>query len=439
MATKRKASYWDKIRTIALDSTEVRSYEKKDSIQQYVDSLKKEHHSSKFKPLDVVMGGRIGSDTANINIEYGGLIRAFREYNFVDGAWLGQKLKMNIRFNKNQKLTVSPYLYYITGRKKVLYGSDIQLTYAPLKLGRLNISAASVSEDFNTRGISRLDNTVSSVFFRKSDNAFYQKNFIIVQNSIDLANGLQFTTDLEIAKRYGLSNHSDWGIWGNPDKIKPNLFSNDRFDGVSYSAKLSYSPYAYYTIHKGKKEYRKITSPTFTLEYREGFSSWLKNNSRYRKLQGSISQDIKLSYFNKLDYRIEAGGFLGSTRKTHFADYQHFNTSREYSLSASPFSTYTLLGNYEASTDKYWINTQVNYRSQYLLLKRLPFLQALPMTENLHLKNLYTPDLNLYTEIGYSVNVIELINVGAFTSFRKGNYDAFGVRLSFNLKGILER
>lgn len=56
-----------------------------------------------------------------------------------------------------------------------------------------------------------------------------------------------------------------------------------------------------------------------------------------------------------------------------------------------------------------------------------------------YIKNLYTPDLNLYTEIGYSVNVIELINIGAFTSFRKGNYDAFGVRLSFNLKGILER
>lgn len=438
LATKRDVSYWNRIRTIALDSTEIRSYEKKDSIQQYVDSLKKEFHSSTFKSLDIVMGGRIGSDTASFNIKYGGLIRAFREYNFVDGAWLGQTVKMNIKVYKDHKLIISPYAYYTTGRKRILYGSDLEFAYAPLKLGRLNISAASVSEDFNPNGISRLDNTFSSVFFRESDNSFYQKNFIAINNTIDLANGLQFTAGLEIAKRYGLSNHSDWGIWGNPDKIKPNLYPNDRFDAVSYSAKLSYSPYAYYSIYNGRKEYRKITSPTFTLEYREGFSSWLTNNSRYRKLQGSISQYIKLSYFNNIDYRIEGGSFLGSTAKTHFADYQQFNTSRQYSLTDFPYNTYTLLGNYEASTDRYWINTQINYRSQYLLLKRLSFLQSLPMTENLHLKNLYTPDLNLYTELGYSVDLIELISVGTFTSFRKGNFDAFGLRISVNLKAVLD-
>lgn len=438
MATKRSESYWNKIRTIALDSTEIRSYEKKDSIQQYVDSLKKEYHSPKFKPLDIVMGGRVGSDTASFNVEYGGLIRAFREYNFVDGAWLGQTIKMNIRFDKKHKLTISPYAYYTTGRKKVLYGSDMEFRYAPLKLGRLNILAASVSEDFNPNGISRLDNTFSSAFFRKSDNSLYQKDFIAAYNTIDLANGLQLTTGFEIAKRYGLDNHSDWGIWGNPDKIKPNLYANDRFDAVSYSAKLSYSPYAYYSIYNGRKEYRKITSPTFTIEYREGFSSWLTNNSRYRKLQGSISQYIKLSYFNNIDYRIEGGSFLGSTAKTHFADYQQFNTSRQYSLTDFPFDTYTLLGNYEASTDRYWINTQINYRSQYLLLKRLSFLQSLPITENIHFKNLYTPDFSSYTEVGYSVDLMNLLNVGAFTSFRKAKYDAFGLRLSFNLKAILD-
>lgn len=438
LATKRNESYWNEIRTIALDSVEIRSYEKKDSIQQYVDSIRKDRHSSKFKPSDIIMGGRIGSDTANFNIKYGGLIRAFREYNFVDGAWLGQKIQMNIKVNKNKKLTILPYAYYTSGRKRILYGNEIEFTYAPLKLGKLNISAASISEDYNPNGISRLDNTFSSALFRKSDNFFYQKNSFSIANEIDLANGLQLTTGFEIAERYGLSNHSDWGIWGNPEKIKSNPYSNESFDAVSYSLRISYSPYAYYVIKDGRKEYRKITSPTFTIEYKEGFSSWLTNNSRYRKLQGSISQKIKLSYFNNIDYKVEGGGFMGSTKRTHFSDYQHFNTSRKYSLADFPFDTYTLLGNYEASTSRYWINSQINYRSQYLLLKRLPFMQSLPMTENLHLKNLYTPDLDLYTEIGYSVDLLRLFNAGAFTSFHKTKFNAFGLRLSFNLKAILE-
>ena len=64
-------------------------------------------------------------------------------------------------------------------------------------------------------------------------------------------------------------------------------------------------------------------------------------------------------------------------------------------------------------------------------------MQALPMTENLHFKSLYTPDFNLYTELGYSVDLIDLLNVGAFSSFRKDKFDAFGLRISFNLKAIL--
>ena len=93
-----------------------------------------------------------------------------------------------------------------------------------------------------------------------------------------------------------------------------------------------------------------------------------------------------------------------------------------------------LLDNYAASTNKHWLKGEFNYDSNYLLLKRLPFLQGKMFTESLHLKNLYTPDMKLYSEIGYSINITRLLNFGTFVSFRKAEYQDFGIRIMFDLE-----
>jgi len=438
LATKRDSLFWSDIRTLPLEEKEKLSYQQKDSIQERIDSLRKEHHNPQFKVSHLILGGRIGSDTARVSFRYDGLLLAVPEYNFVDGAWVGQKVYIKTRLNKHNYLEISPFVYYTWGRNKVIYGSDFKLDYAPLRRGKLKLFAASTSEDFNPDGITRFDNFISSATDRESDNYFYLKDYVSLENSIDIINGLKLTTGFEIAKRRGTTNHANWGIWGDPKRIKPNIFPTDKFDATSYSIELSYAPRAYYTITDGKKEYKKITSPVFTLEYKEGFSSWQTNNSKYRTLRGEIKQNIRINYFNRLDYLVEGGGFLGSTSHTHFTDYHHFNTSKMFSISKWPYNTFVLLDNYEASTNKYWIQSQINYESRYLLLKRIPFLQGLPITENLHFKTLYTPDFKMYSEGGYSLDLMRLINFGVHVSFHKGKFDAFGFRLSYILRDILK-
>lgn len=438
LATKRDTVYWERIRTLPLADKEIASYLQKDSVQKRIDSLRREYHHPKFSVSDLIFGGRVGSDTARFHFRYDGLLSGIPEYNFVDGLWLGQKIYLQHRMGRHNKLLLSPYAYYTWSRKKLLYGTDIKLDYAPMRKGELDIRVASVSEDFNPDGITRFDNSISSAIFRESYNYFYQKDYVAVSNKIDIANGLDLTTGIEIAKRTGLSNHTHWGIWRNPGKIKPNPFAGDRFDASSYSIALSYAPRAYYSIREGKKRYEKISSPVFTIRYDEGFSSWQTNNSRYRKLQGEIKQNIKLNYFNRLDYKIKGGGFIGNTDKLHFTDYQHFDTSDAFSISKSPYTSFVLLDNYIASTNQYWTEAHINYESRYLLLKRISFLQGMPFTENLHLKSLYTPDYRLYTEIGYSIDLMRLLNIGIHASFRKGKYESFGVRLCYRLKDMLK-
>lgn len=437
LATKRNQNYWDKIRSVPLDSLELISYQRKDSIKQFVDSIREKNRKDNYSSDNLLFGGQIGRDSSLITIDYKGLIYALHDYNFVDGFSLGQAFTINYKPDrKHTAFTISPYIYYTTARKQLIYGSKLNISYMPKQRGNFKLEGGSDSKDFNPNGITRLDNILSSIFTRSNKSFFYRNDFIAVNNNIDIANGLKLSTGIEIAKRTGLSNNTDWAIWGSKDKIHENPFSGKRFDKTSYSIGLSYAPYAYYSIHNQKKIYRKVTSPVFSINYTEGFSGWQTNNSRFRKLNGSIVQDIKLSYFSNLDYTLNGGGFLGNTQKVHYTDFEHFNTSDVMISGKTPYQSYMLLDNYKYSTNRYWIGGHINYRSKYILLKRLPFLQGIPVSEALHVKALYTPGLKLYNEAGYSINILGVIGIGGFASFSKGKYESCGFRLTYNLQEI---
>ncbi|MBK5721528.1 carboxypeptidase-like regulatory domain-containing protein [Dysgonomonas sp. Marseille-P4677] len=435
LASKRDSVYWAKVRAIPLEKRELTSFIKKDSIQFHLDSVRKEHHNPKFSFTDIISGGQIGGDSSKVVFKYDGLILGVRDYNFVDGLWLGQKFNIESKLGKYNKLEISPYLYYAFSRKRLLGGADVNVSYAPLRQGKLSISGGSISEDYNPDGILRFNNFTSSLIRGKNYNFFYQKDFINITNEIDIANGLKLTTGLEAAKRSGLSNNTDY-TWGRKSKIRPNIFPNDRFDHTAYNIGIDYTPYAYYTIRNGVKKYVKYTSPTFYMRYNEAFSGWQTNNSKYRKIRLGLQQSIKLSEFSNISYLAEGGAFIGNKDKIHFADFQHFNTSDVMINLKSPFRSFMLLDNYIASTNKHWIRTNINYNSNYVLLKYLPFLQGKIFTESLHLKNLYTPDMKLYTETGYSVNFMESLSLGIFASFKGTKYQDFGIRILLDLEKI---
>lgn len=436
LAQMRDSLYWSNIRTIPLDEREILTLSRKDSIQHRLDSARREHRDEKFSFGDILMGGQIGGDSAQWTFRYNGLLRgAIYDFNFVDGRWSGQSFELEKKIGKHNKLKISPYIYYASSRKRFLGGGDIDLSYAPMKRGRMNISTGSVSEDFNPNGISRYINYLSSIVTGKNYNYYYQKNYVSVKNNIELFNGFEFLSGIEVAHRKGLSNTTDY-TWGSRKKIRPNILSDDKFNKVSYTVGFNYTPYTYYMIRDGAKYNIRRTSPTFYLRYNQFFSSVNDNNYQHYKLYGGISQSVKLSEYSNLSYQAEGGIFLHDKDFLHFADYQHFNTSNVLIGLKSPSTSFMLLDNYAASTNKHWLKGELNYNSQYILLKRLPFLQGKLFSESLHLKTLYTPEMKPYSEIGYSINIIGLFNFGTFASFKKAKYQDFGIRIMFDLESI---
>lgn len=415
------SGFWNEVRTLPVTSR---------------DTFKFDHFDIKNskKPWfgKILMGDYIfGNDSAKWSVRYGGVKMIFRDYNYVDGFWLGQRFYIKSNLDKGKKLEISPYLYYTTSRHRVIGGSDLAYDYLPERNGKLTFAIGSHTADFNSFSITRYNNYFSSLFLGKNYNSFFQKDYVTVGNNIDLTKKLKLSASLGIERRAGLHNNTDFTLVKvKRHRITPNIYPDKRFDRTFYSVGLSFSPYANYTIENNE-------SPlVFHLEYQEGFSAWQTNNSRYRKLKGGVVQNIRLNYFDKLDYKVEAGAFVGSRKHLHFADYQFYGSPDLVFNLGSLFDSFLLLDNYELQANHYWINLSLNYSGKYILLKRLSFLQGKPFFEGLHFKTLYTPDIKFYSEIGYSLNITRLFGIGVFSSFNNLDYKNAGVRFSLNLQSL---
>lgn len=214
------------------------------------------------------------------------------------------------------------------------------------------------------------------------------------------------------------------------------MFVGERFDRTFYTVGIVYSPNSHYSITEAMDMYMKKVTPVFNVEFQEGFSSWQTNNSQYQKLKGGVSHNIQLNYFNWIDYRVEAGVFLNAGKNAHFTDFQHFGASDLMLNLSSLFDSFLLLDNYELQTNRYWTSLLLNYSGKYVMLKHIPVFQGMPITENIHLKTLFTPDIKSYIETGYSISFNRYFGVGGFVSLHNTKMKKIGLSFSFNLRAL---
>ena len=439
LALKRDSLFWSNIRSVALSEEEKYSYQYKDTLRQQQDSLDNKTYNPKFSPMDILMGGSIGNDSSLMYFRYNGLLSGFvKEYNFVDGLWMGQSFELDFKKRRNTGIIIKPEVYWTSARKDLVWRTNASIDYAPLRLGRLLLSAESTSEDFSGQaGIDRFLNTLFSSIEGRNHARFYQSDLVKFANQIDIANGVQLSIGGQYGKVTELNNHTTWNLFGAKHKWNVNTpdYEGDMNIDYNYRANafmsLKYTPEYYYRIDKGKKYYEKSRFPTFELHYQYGFHpDIVESNSHYNQLEFSVDQTIRLDYFNRFNYKLITGKFFSPDNQAFsFVDYKHFNRGGPWLTFKSSDDSYVLLPYYRYSTNKEWFEAFANYNTDYLLLKRLPFLQGKMFTETLQTKYLYTPDKKHYTEWGYSVDLpMGIGGAGVFVSFDSFDYNSVGLQ-----------
>lgn len=435
LAGTRDSTYWETIRKQPLKKDEIVSYQVRDSLKTKMETLRSKDSLQNRTPaywIGKLITGESFPLNKKIQFGYSGLLKACPQYNFVDGFWLGQQFTLRTSFTESRVLTVSPSLYYTTTGKSVNWQIDGSYQYAPMRRGNVSLSGGQTTADYNGESGTLLAiNSIASLFFGENPVKFYKKKFVALSNTVELANGLPLTTGISYEKRNALHNRQSYNFFGNtPSSNLPNgqLMPMPDNSAMKVKIRLAYTPQYHYWKHRGKKMYIYSDYPTFSIQYEAGISTGSQESASFNKLEGNISQTIKISEFDRIGYTVNGGKFL-SDKRVYFPDFKHFDTNELFITGSSLDNSFCLFDNYIYSTDKQWLQAHLNYTSDYLLFKRLPFLQKYMFNEALHARTLWIPGKS-YSEFGYSVGFSNIARIGVFVGLEKGKYDAVGFTIS---------
>lgn len=440
LSSLRDSTYWEQIRKVPLKMEEVASYKMMDSfpplksMQKTDSALNISIRDDKFKFWKIIMGGN-SKLSNNLRLKYSGLLRgALKEYNFADGFWLGQEFSLLWRLKNKNNLSFSPQLYYTTARRDLVWQTDIRYSFAPLRNGYVAISAGDKSSDIQpTTPQSRVLNSLSSLILAENFIRFNREKNFGISAGIDIINGMYINVNMAHKRYYQMDNITEYNFAKN--RPEPNIPLST--DGIDYSdhisnrldISLSYTPKNYYKIIDGRKNYVRSAWPTFFLNLNSAIKiGGNKNQSRYSAMSFGVRQSVKTGEWSRFIYDVRAGGFL-SKPKLYATDYKYFYTDPLFITLDNAPNKFALLPNY-TSTSSAWVETHARWESDYLLLKRISFLQTLPIRESLQLNFLYEKSRSKpYTELGYNINLIGLFKVGIYTAFEGFTYCRFGVKV----------
>ena len=459
LAEKRTDNYWNTNRIIPLTEEEKVSEQFFDSltvITQNRKSKKKAEDSLKaLKPKSTLskVFGTTGKMTYNLidetklydndsskhQLSYVGLIHHL-QFNTVDGFHIGGGIKYSYDPNKEKTFSASGSLIYATARERFLGSLNLTKNYAPKSRGQFRFEIGSRSVDFNqTSGMHPILNSVVSLVFHSNYLKLYQKDYIKIENDIDIKNGLKLSMGLEYAKRSSLENSTDQTLFPNWKKFsytsnKPiNIELADTYfnanNAVISSLGLEYTPKYFYRMKGNKKKMAYSDYPTFSLSYKKGWKNPSKNSIDYDFISLGINQNINLNFQHQFHYLVKAGKFINDRNLT-FADFYHFDNVQLPIYLGSNFGKFRLMDYYYQSTGKEFFQASTAISSSRLLLKRLPLVQLLNFRETVFANYLYTPDLNSYVELGYGVyRLFGFLSAEVATGYQDKQFQGFKVKI----------
>ncbi|MDD4057921.1 MAG: DUF5686 family protein [Bacteroidales bacterium] len=442
-ARKKDSLYWLEVRKVPLRGDEVLSYQKRDSLKielkeiEKRDSVREQNSGRGGSLIEKIFFGHKYKVSQNLFFSYGGLSKVVGDFNFVDGYQFGQNISLQYTGFKNSPINFDASAYYSSQRRTVLWNSRIRVTHSPLKNGSVIIEGGRESADIsNNPGVSRFLNSYSSFLFGINPVKLMDKRYARISSFLDVANGLYAGLSLSLNSYAPLENGNVKSLFGRTGEqnIPFNINNGLVTESSSFilAGSVRYTPEYYYRIDNGRKRYVRSAYPTFTLNFSKaiqigGFSSSWTN------LELGISQTIKTDIYSSLNYKAEGGLFI-SAKEISLPDYKHFATSNIIASEEIFNDRFLMADGYKFSTNGAWLNLRINYLSEYLLLKRLPFLDTPLLTEALHFKSLWLPKVGIhYSEAGYSFGMDNLARVGVFVSFDKLRYNGIGFRISIPL------
>ncbi|HLO90138.1 MAG TPA: DUF5686 and carboxypeptidase regulatory-like domain-containing protein [Lentimicrobium sp.] len=436
------STFWNKTRPIPLTAFE------KESISSFDSTRKAEvkSDSAKFRPgafaLKVLLGGSFINDTT-YNFRSRGLINPFSlSFDVVDGLKYYTSLTFSKVERDKREYGFQPMLGYAFGSKRVIWELLAYRRYNPLKR-ETGLRMGQQTFDYNPDGIHPLESSIEALIFRENPARFYHASYLDLHLKSEIVHSLSGSVNIYAADNSVIQNVTGYSFFYKDSKeYEPNVPDNFNYrmkdhQDLSLEFGLTYQPMPFYYVKNGiKVPYQRFNDrPEFSLLYTKGIPLGMFDTD-YDLLKLIIQQQKRLGIYNRLNYRFEAGYYINN-KSMWFPQYQHF-AKRPLIAGVKEFFPYFLLiDSYRFSTNDKYAVCHLQYKSPFIILKRLPVLRNRLWNENLFFSYLYTPETMNYMEAGYGIGGL-IFNLGVFTGFRGLIYQQTGIRMAFTIFGSKE-
>ncbi len=452
-ALQNDTSFWSNIRPIPLSAIENEipvlsdsTLNAKNNKKTLTDSTSKKDKVTRMDKLanTIFLGKDFIVFDSTLRIHYNGLITLKNfDFNTVDGFVFRQSLSLEQRIDSAHRLKITPGVAYAFSRERLMWWTDINYSYAPMRRGNLKFHISGGSADYNSEtGIHHTVNSIASLFFRRNYMKLYEQHQAFVSNKIDLANGLNMTASVGYQTASPLLNQSDYSFFfrnerdyslnqasDRPEWLSRNIYNEEAF----WDVQLEYTPRYYYRISNGEKRYQHSKYPTLYVRNKMAVPGIAGGTADYDLFEIGLKQTREWGMMHSFSFHIKAGKFL-NTNKIFATDYKYFNNQDLPVMVTDHTDAFRLLPYYHNNTDSEFAEAHITFTTPYLLLKYLPFLSNKMWCENLHLNYLTGKNLPHYLEAGYSVSQIYLMgSVGVFAGFSDWKYKSIGIRISLDL------
>lgn len=449
-ANKKDSLFWKTARPIPLTTEEKNDYQKKDSLylirtsKPYLDSIDKKNN--RFKFFDIIKGYTYKNSFKKWSITYEGFNLFAIQFNTVQGFNIKKELSFYKYNDETGKSTSIKAMAHCGFSDKRLYPSLLfSHQFNHQNYAKITISVGKKINPFNEDDVLLpILNTGNSLFFKRNYLKLYAADFIKLQYNQNVANGINFDSQLEYQKREPLFNTTDYAfankdnVYTSNNPLAPSDFVNAGFDTHNLlKAKLNFKINfggTYISRPDGKINFKNSKYPTLILGYEKGL---LANKKEYQFDLFKLQMQYNLSFQNKgvLSTNTKAGSFLNA-KNIAFMDYQHFNGNQtNTSLFSKYLSQFNLMPYYQNSTNDAFFEFHSEYDDQGFMMNKIPLLNKLKSNLVLGFHSLSIPNKNPYIEttiglkrLGFGkFKIFRIDYIQSFQKSKKDNGIIFGI------------
>jgi hypothetical protein len=421
MVNKKDSLYWSNNRPIPLTPDEKINYVKKDSIakrkesKSYLDSLEKDNN--KFGIGKLLLNGYSINDRYDKEYyRFDPILRSLF-YNTVEGFGFKYGVTYSKVFENRRTYSIRPEVRYGFANQKLTGSVTGSYYYDPVKRASYGGSFGNGIFDLNNQGsMTLLGNTINSLFYEKNFSKFYEKTFINLNTTRELASGLQGTINVDYSRNHTMTNSSDFKFFDNkereftsnnpfnPEAEKP-LFPT--YTSLSATVNFTYTIGQKYITRPDGKFYTESKYPRISLLYKKGFKGVLNSDVDYDFVKAEIYQDrISLGLWGYTSFLVGAGKFLNN-KSLYYPEFKHFqgNISTIFPPNLRKFQ---YLNFYLFSTNSQYFEAHVEHNFAGFFINKIPLLRKAKLEEFIGGGYLSSPEKRNYKEFYFGLQRLVL-------------------------------